>query len=131
MTLALRHIALLTNNPRKLVNFYTKKLDFKIEKTSLAPAEVIEPIFGIKKPGILVMLAKKSIRLEIISLKSHSFKPTACNRAGYSHWAYGVKNKESFCKHLKGVTVIKVQKAKRYIYFIKDPDANLIEIQEL
>jgi len=127
----LSHIALLTNNPRRLINFYIGKLGFKETKVSVAQAGTIRPIFSINKECRLVVLSRDGINVEIISLVSGRFEAQDKNNTGYNHWSYAVDNKESFLKALdrKKVRIIKARKGERFVYFIKDPDFNLIEIQ--
>jgi catechol 2,3-dioxygenase-like lactoylglutathione lyase family enzyme len=126
------HIALLTNNLKRLVHFYVKKLGFRKEKESSAPKRVMGPAFGLYKDCRLAKLRRGRIRLEIISLSSGRFKPRARDRIGYSHWAYGVKNRTKFCKDLqkKKVNIIKIKRNGNFVFFLKDPDGNRIEIQE-
>jgi len=131
MSGACNHIALLTNNPRRLVNFYTKKLKFVKEREAMASKEIIRPIFGFSRDCRLIKLRQNNIVLEIISSTTGPFRSQGYNRIGYSHWAYGVKDKARFCNNLakKRVPVINVKKDNGVVYFIKDPDGNLIEIQ--
>ena len=51
---------------------------------------------------------------------------------GYNHWGLGVEDKELFVRELEsnGVPVLKLEGTGRFIYFIKDPEGNLIEIYE-
>ena len=51
---------------------------------------------------------------------------------GYNHWGLGVADKESFVRDLesKGIPVLKLEGSGRFIYFVKDPEENLIEIYE-
>jgi catechol 2,3-dioxygenase-like lactoylglutathione lyase family enzyme len=129
----LHHVALLTNNPKRLKSFYIKKLNFRVEKESVAPKKLMKRIFGFDSDCRLIMLNRKDVRLELISLTAGSFKIHASTGRGYSHWAYLVKDKVRFCKthEAKGVKVIRAIKNSRPIFFIKDPDGNRIEIQQL
>ncbi len=44
-----------------------------------------------------------------------------------------VEDKELFCRDMaaRNVEVIKVENKSRFIYFLKDPDGNLIEVFNL
>jgi catechol 2,3-dioxygenase-like lactoylglutathione lyase family enzyme len=51
---------------------------------------------------------------------------------GYNHWALGVGDKEMFVRGLekKGVRILKLEGTGRFIFFVKDPEGNLIEIYQ-
>ena len=51
---------------------------------------------------------------------------------GYNHWGLSVGDKELFVRELerKGVQVLRLESNGRFIYFIRDPEGNLIEIYE-
>lgn len=126
------HIALFTNNPKRLVRFYADKLGFVKEKESFASKEILKPIFGFNKDCGLIKLNRDGMWIEIIYLKDGRFGPRKDANIGYTHWAYGVGDKEGFAKALakKGVSVIRVDRAGHPVFFIKDPDGNRIELQE-
>lgn len=51
---------------------------------------------------------------------------------GYNHWGLRVNNRVAFCRSLKKkrVKVIEITRNNRKVYFIKDPDGNLIEMRD-
>jgi catechol 2,3-dioxygenase-like lactoylglutathione lyase family enzyme len=126
------HLALLTNNPKRLINFYTKKLKFNKEKESFAPKKLMKKVFNINRDCELTRLKLANVRLEIISPSGGSLRDNREATIGYSHWGYGVKDTIRFCRELKkkGAIVIRFRKNSRFLYFVKDPDGNIIEISE-
>ena len=62
-----------------------------------------------------------NVSLELTAPKEDISLPTHC---------LNVLDKESFCRDLagKGVEIIKAPYKDRYIYFIKDPEGNRIEV---
>jgi len=126
------HFGICTNSPQKMIKFYKEKLDFEEEKAKLVPRELMEQIFGIPSACTLTKLKLGQIILEIISPQNFNLKKREFDISGYNHWGLGVKKKEEFCQSLKdrGVPVLEVESKGRYIFFIKDPEGNLIEIYE-
>ena len=49
-----------------------------------------------------------------------------------NHWGYCVENREDFVQNLreKDVPVIEIKRNGRTVYFVTDPDTNLIEIRD-
>jgi catechol 2,3-dioxygenase-like lactoylglutathione lyase family enzyme len=70
--------------------------------------------------------------IEIISSdKIESFsRPERC--AGINHWGMNVRDKDAAIRGFekKGIPIIKFDARGKWIYFIKDPDGNLIEIYQ-
>ena len=52
--------------------------------------------------------------------------------AGYNHWALEVEDKEAYVRILekRDIPVRKIDNQGRMIYFVSDPEGNLIEIYE-
>ena len=132
MTGLCHHIAIFTNNPKRLLSFYTRVMGFIRLKESVAEMPIMKRIFGISAVCRLFKLQKADMMLEIICAEDKDLKPGQRDQTGYSHWAYCVRDKSRFSKRLKkkGVHVITVMRGEYPIYFIKDPDGNLIEIQQ-
>ena len=126
------HLGIFTQDPERLIRFYTQKMGFDREKDSLIPRSVIEPIFGIADDCRLIRLALKNLKLELFSpLKASLKKP--CNRtAGYNHFGLSTGSRDDFCRKLrrKKVKIIAVKRNSHKVYFVKDPDGNLIEIRD-
>jgi catechol 2,3-dioxygenase-like lactoylglutathione lyase family enzyme len=79
------------------------------------------------------------IKLQLDSAVVEIFVPQAARMSeqispslGYNHWGLGVEDKQEFVRVLekRNVPVLKLEGTGRYIYFIKDPEGNLIEIYE-
>ena len=126
------HLGIFTNNPKSLIKFYTEKLGFNEEATKLVSAELMDRIFGIPAPCTLTKLKLGQGVLEVIAPQGLNLKRRDLDVSGYNHWALGVADKEKFCQELKQkrVAVLELEREDRRIFFVKDPDGNLIEIYE-
>lgn len=132
MTCHCNHIGLFTNNPLQLIIFYSEKLGFEEGETKILSRKLMERIFRIPSSSTLTKLKLGQVTLEIISPQELNVKKRDNDVSGYNHWGLGVKKKEEFCQKLKekGVQVIEVESSGRSIFFVKDPEGNLIEIYE-
>jgi len=127
------HIGICTSSPRELINFYTEKLGFREGETKHLSRDLMEEIFGIPFPASLTKLEYGQAVLELISPEGLEIGERDFNISGYNHWGFAVEDKVEFCRKLReqGVEVIKVESKGRPIFFIKDPEGNLIEIYEV
>jgi catechol 2,3-dioxygenase-like lactoylglutathione lyase family enzyme len=68
----------------------------------------------------------------VIAPQGLNLKQRDLDVSGYNHWALGIADKERFCQELKkkGVAVLELEREDRKIFFVKDPEGNLIEIYE-
>lgn len=126
------HLGIFTGNPQNLIKFYTEKLGFEEGETKLVSKDLMEKIFGIPSTCTLAKLRLGQSILEIITPQNLNLKRRDSDISGYNHWALGVADKEKFCQKLKqkGVTVLQVEREGRKIFFVEDPEGNLIEIYE-
>lgn len=124
------HIGLITGNPDILVKFYIEKLGFKEMGTRLIPASLMKQLFGLTCECQMTNLVQGEIVLEMFNLGDIDISLRTENTSGLNHWGLYVPNKESFCRELasKGVEIIKAPYKDRFIYFIKDPEGNRIEV---
>jgi catechol 2,3-dioxygenase-like lactoylglutathione lyase family enzyme len=133
MNVFCHHFGILAKNAEKLKEFYTKSLGFEEGETRLLTAELVHQIFGIPSPCNLTKLNRGSLVLEVFSLVDLNTEERIPVTVGYNHWGMGVEDKEQFVEDLKqkNVSVMEIDHAGRMIYFIKDPEGNLIEIYEV
>lgn len=126
------HIGLFSRNPEKLIEFYTERLDFEPVGTKSISKEWMTQIFNMPSGCQLTKLSAGSLVLEIFSSPEIELESRSTPVAGYNHWGLGVEDKESFVQELerKGVPVLRLEGTDRFIYFIKDPEGNLIEIYQ-
>lgn len=126
------HIGILTDNPEELKKFYIELLGFEEAETKLLPAELLDQIFHIPSPCTLTKLKRDSVVLEIFSLTDDKPQKREFATVGYNHWGMAVGDKRHFVRTLKekNVPVTEIEKAGRLIYFVNDPEGNLIEIYE-
>ena len=124
------HIGLFAENPEALVRFYVEKLDFQEAGTRLIPKSLMILLFGLDADCEMIKLRRGDIILEIFAPEGMELRRKTDDMSGYNHWGITVKNKGDYCHRLeqKGVTVIKAEKGGRFIYFIKDPEGNRIEV---
>ncbi len=126
------HIGILANDLEKLKKFYTESLGFEEGETRLLSAELVDQIFHIPSSCTLTKLRRSSAVLEVFSLTEAQTSPREFATLGYNHWGMGVEDRIQFVRALKtkNVPVIEIEHAGRTIYFIKDPEGNLIEVYE-
>lgn len=126
------HIGLFSQNPELLVAFYTEKLGFEHHGSKSISKEWMTQIFGMPAACQLIKLRFGSAVVEIFVPESGSLDGRITPTQGYNHWGLGVADKDLFVRELekKGIPVLKLEGAERFIYFVKDPEGNLIEIYE-
>jgi catechol 2,3-dioxygenase-like lactoylglutathione lyase family enzyme len=134
MTGECHHIGMFSQNPKKLIAFYTEKLGFDLVDSKTISKDWMTQIFGLAAACQLIKLRFDSAILEIFVPQSGAgeLKNRISSSGGYNHWALGVKDKEAFVRELekKGVSLLKLEGKGRFIYFVKDPEENLIEIYQ-
>lgn len=146
------HIGIFTGHHKRLLDFYLPVLGLKKEYQAILPKEVMYPIFGISYECHMVKLIGGGIALEIFwlapleakgkpgkrkvpltGLDDYKLKSAGRWMSGYNHFGLEVKDRDRFIKRLKTrfrVRIIKVDRGGRFVYFIRDPDGNLIEVKE-
>jgi catechol 2,3-dioxygenase-like lactoylglutathione lyase family enzyme len=126
------HIGLFSQNPKNLVPFYTEKMGFEQLGTKTVSKEWMTQIFGMPAACRLFKLRFGFAVLEIFVPETGDQRKKISLSVGYNHWALGVKDKEAFVSELekKGVSILKLEGTGRFIYFVKDPEENLIEIYQ-
>ena len=124
------HIGLITGNADILVKFYKEKLGFRESGARLIPALLMKKLFGLPSECQMTKLVLGEIVLEIFNPAGIDISLRTEDTSGLNHWGLNVSDKESFCRDLasKGVEIIKASNKDRYIYFIKDPEGNRIEV---
>ena len=130
---SIHHVGIFTNNPLKLIKFYTEKIGFKTETTKMVSETLMKEIFSISTECKLTRLKYGQIILEIFSPENIKLRQKEEDASGYNHWSLAVEDKDAFCQELinQGVSIIKAEHKGQFICFIKDPDGNLIEIYEM
>ncbi len=126
------HIGLFSQNPEILVPFYTDKLGFKHQESKSISKEWMTQIFGLSAECQLIKLRFGSAVVEIFVPQSGELGSKITPSAGYNHLGLVVEDKELYVLKLEsnGVQVLKLKGTGRFIYFIKDPEGNLIEVNE-
>jgi hypothetical protein len=94
------HLGIFTNNYKRLVDFYIKKLGFKKEKEEILSGSLMRSVFQITSDCELVRLAVGNAKIEIFRPKSVRLKRIK-GGVGYNHWGFCVEDVEAFCKKIK------------------------------
>ena len=132
MNMACHHIGIFAEDPQLLIRFYTQSLGFVEGDTRILSPELTEKIFGIRDECRLTKLKQDQAVIEIFAPLHPSLIEHRSRTAGYNHWALEVEDKEAFIQILekRNVLVRKIDNQGRLIYFVSDPEENLIEIYE-
>lgn len=132
MNLACHHIGIFTKDPQRLIPYYTQGLGFVEGETRILSADLTEQIFGIKDECRLTKLTQSSAVIELFTPLHSDLAHPGQRTAGYNHWALEVEDKEVYVRTLeeRDIPVTKIDHQGRMIYFIRDPEGNLIEIYE-
>ena len=126
------HIGLFSDNPKKLINFYVKKLGFEKEKEDLISKDTIYSIFGISLECRLIRLSAPGIKIEIFSSKDKPKRKKFKRIKGINHWGLSTGDRQIFLKKLikRKVKIVTIKRNSHKVYFIRDPERNLIEIRD-
>jgi len=125
------HIGLWTDNALRLINFYKKKLGFKVISSQRLPGNIVKKIFGFNTSCCFYRLQFEGLKLEIFEPHKKSvFKKTFTS--GIHHFGLVVENREDFITNAskQKIKIVKVKRDGHFVYFIKDPDGNMIEIRQ-
>ncbi len=126
------HIGIFTNHYHKMVNFYTQKLGFTKVKEESISKSLIQPIFGVASEGKFTRLVSGDVGIEIFTLVGLRLLKKHDRMLGYNHWAICVTDVKKFLSGLKRkkVKIISIKRNDHFVYFIKDPDGNRMEVKE-
>jgi len=132
MVMDCHHIGILTRNPEKMISFYTRGLGFSQGETRILDSGLMEKIFGLSSECRMTKLTKSDAVVEVFSPVDINPDEYSQPVKGYNHWALEVGDKESYIRALdeRQVPVLKIDHDGRKIYFLRDPEGNLIEIYE-
>ncbi|MEO0094969.1 MAG: VOC family protein [candidate division WOR-3 bacterium] len=126
------HIGILSNNAERLIKFYKTNLGFRLISAENLSSNIVKKLFKVNTTCCFYRLKFEDLLLEIFQphKKIKKLYSNKCN--GIHHFGLRVQNRELFIKHLRGkkVKIITIKRNERKIYFIKDPDGNIIEIRE-
>lgn len=125
------HIGLITRRPEAIINFYTSVLGFEQGESRTLSRDMMEAIFDIQAEGKMTKLQFGKVVLEVFSCEG-KLKDKDVYGCGYNHWGLSVDDKEAYIndKEAAGAFISRIKYKDRFIYFIKDPDGNLIEVFE-
>lgn len=123
------HVGIFVKDLKKVSRFYTAKLGFKLQKEFVAEKKMIKKLFGINDCALIRYLERDGFGIELIYFSGLEARKK--NTSGSHHWTILVNDKDRFCKNLrrKSVRVIAFQRPHDFVYFIEDPEKNLIEVK--
>jgi catechol 2,3-dioxygenase-like lactoylglutathione lyase family enzyme len=126
------HIGFFTHNSESLVRFYVDVLGFERKQVSILPKSIAETVFGMASDCRFIKLSRHEFVLEIFEPLCPDIKKLMPGKDGINHWGYCVKDRAAFVDRLRkqGFEIIEVNRNEHYVYFLKDPDGNRIEIRE-
>jgi catechol 2,3-dioxygenase-like lactoylglutathione lyase family enzyme len=126
------HIGFFTKDADKLIEFYTVALNFTLKQESVLASSMTRAIFGIDSDCRFVKLVHNDFMLELFQPLSDKVREAISGPSCRNHWGYCVENREDFVQSLrsKNVPVTEIKRNDRTVYFITDPDTNLIEIRD-
>ena len=126
------HVALFVRDIEKTTRFYTRMLGFRPAKESVVDAGIMYAIFKIRSAARLLFLARDGFGVELIYFLNATVRKRHNLTIGTNHWALIVDDKGRFCRNLarKKVAVLSAPKPPGIVYFIQDPEGNLIEVKD-
>lgn len=132
MNMGCHHIGIFSEDPERLIEFYSKGLGFIEGETRILSSDLTEQIFGVMDDCQLTKLTQDRAVIEIFAPVNSNLDKQGQKTAGINHWALEVEDKEAYVQILeeRGVSVTKIHHQGRMIYFVCDPEGNLIEIYE-
>lgn len=123
------HIGILTKDAESLERFYCDKLGFQKEKETVLSGPITKTLFDVDCDVTFVRVFQDDFKLEI-------FQPEEDvkfdrGKVGFHHFGLVVGDKDQFLKEMgeRGVPIIEIKRNDHSVYFIKDPDGNLIEVR--
>ena len=126
------HIGIFTNHYQRLVSFYIRKMGFEKEKEERLSKSVMQSVFGIASEGKFTRLVSGDMKMEIFSLVGGHLRKKDNQTIGYNHWSACITDKKKFLSGLngKGVKIITIKRNDHFVFFVKDPDGNRIEVKD-
>lgn len=128
----IHHIGIVCSDIKKSEQFYTEYFGLKRARETTVPSAETNKIFGINSAAhIIALSAENGSEIELFEFPDA--KPPKPSQGGISHLALFVGNRREYHDRLKakGIDTIFIDRGEgRYVYFVKDPDGNLIELRE-
>ena len=126
------HIGLFTVHPQRLLNFYIQIMEFEKISDTVLDKSIMKSIFGLNMACRFIKLSKGELMVEIFAPLAPKKTSNTKTRIGINHFGYRLKNKNKFIQSLrkKKQKLLTIKKGGHTIFFIKDPDGNLIELRD-
>ncbi|MCX7994810.1 MAG: VOC family protein [candidate division WOR-3 bacterium] len=126
------HIGILTRNSERLLKFYKNIIKFKLISGERLKPEIVGKLFKMRATACFYRLKSNGLLLEIFELHKKYESKKGKIHYGIHHFGLIVDDREKFIKYLrrKKVKIITIKRGSRLVYFIQDPDGNIIEIRE-
>ena len=126
-----QHVGIFVDNLERVGRFYSALLGFVQKKEMTLDAKTMQGLFGVRRRARVRYLERYGFGVELICFEKARVRARKKRTAGLDHWTLLVQDKDRFCVQLKKrkVPVIKVARPLGFVYFIKDPEGNLIEVK--
>jgi glyoxylase I family protein len=143
-----RHVAVVANDLRKLVDFYTQILGFEVKRRYEVKSADFQNGIGVpgaEATGVHLTMPNSDVELEMFQftapLMNFSRSPLPANQPGYRHMALVVDNLQDAYLELKtkGIPFLsepitfkepKEVAGFQFVYF-RDPEGNIVELNQL
>jgi catechol 2,3-dioxygenase-like lactoylglutathione lyase family enzyme len=132
------HLGLLTDDIDGLALFYGQAFGFTVERDEVLSLSVARSIFDIGSACRFVKLTAvdreggTAVALELFQPLDMKLESCRGTTAGYNHWGLRVGDRAGVARTLRNrrVPVIEVDREGHSVFFVKDPDGNLIELRD-
>ncbi len=126
------HIGIFTKNAERLIKFYRNILGFKLISGERLQTDIVKKLFRTNSTCCFYRLKSEKLILEIFEPHYKNRVEKRKNHYGLHHFGLTVSDREQFINYLrkKQVKIITIKRNERKVYFIEDPEGNMIEIRE-
>ncbi len=126
------HIGLWTDNAFSLIKFYKNKLGFKLMSSQRLTKDIVKKIFGLNTTCCFYRLQSEGMMLELFEPHKKFSAKKQKIFSGINHFGLVVEDRETFIKNVfkQKIKILKIRRDGHSVYFIKDPDGNMIEIRQ-
>ncbi len=126
------HIGIFTKDAERVIKFYKTILGFKLVSSERLQSDIVKEIFKINSSCCFYRLKFEEFILEIFEPHKKTKVDKKGNLFGIHHFGFKVIDRERFIGYLKKkrIKVITIKRDNHKVYFIKDPDGNMIEIRK-
>ncbi len=121
------HIALVSSSEKKANQFYRDLLGLKELRSTLIPASLSKPLFGIDQELKVIDFGDEQVKFEVFIADHEDGLPPK----RLDHICLEVEDREALLKKCgeMGLEILQAPKGNSLVVFIKDGDGNLFEVK--